>query len=144
MSSIASLKPATHFLKLNEEGQPFMQGSLCKFCRHTFLGERDHCAKCFARDCMRLCQLSDKGTLYNFTIVYRSYPNITVPFVSAIADLEGGGTVKGNLLDVGSNPTDIEFDIPIDVVFKEATIATPAGAGYFSHFFLPAKNNRKL
>ena len=141
MLSIASLKPATHFLKLNEEGQPFLQGSLCKSCGHTFLGEREHCAKCLARDCMSSCQLSDKGTLYNYTIVHRSYPNITVPFVSAIVDLEGGGTVKGNLLEVGSNPKDIEYDMPIEVVFKEAIIATPAGAGYFSHFFLPANNN---
>jgi uncharacterized OB-fold protein len=38
---------------------------------------------------------SNSGTLYAYSIVHRSFPGIEVPYVSAIVDLDGGGTVEG-------------------------------------------------
>ena len=82
--------------------------------------------------------LGTTGRLYNYTIVYRSYPGITVPFVSAVVDLDGGCTIKGNLLDVEPSPENLDFDMPVEIVFRGAELANPAGEGFISHFFVPA------
>jgi uncharacterized OB-fold protein len=86
---------------------------------------------------MKPVPLLGRGRLYNYTIVYRSYPGIKVPFISAIVDLEGGGTVKGNLLEVEPDPRHLRFDMPVRMVFRETQIACAEGAGYIAHFFVP-------
>ena len=133
------LKPATAYLDFNDQGEPYLQGVRCSECGQTYLGERDHCAKCAARDCMSQVDLGTSGRLYNYTIVYRSYPGIKVPFVSAVVDLDSGCTVKGNLLDIEPSPETVSFDMPVELVFRGAELATPAGEGFISHFFVPAK-----
>lgn len=85
--------------------------------------------------------LGTRGRLYSFTIVHRSYPGVRVPFISAIVDLEGGGTVKGNLLEVEPDPGAIAFGMPIDVVFRDAGLANPEAAGHVAHFFVPAQGD---
>jgi len=124
------------------DGRPFLKGSKCDACGQVYLGERINCAKCAARAAMQPVELSTKGHLYNYTIVYRSYPGITVPFISAIVDLEGGGTVKGNLIDIEPTPDNISFDMPVEVVFRGAELANPAAAGFVAHFFIPAKQGQ--
>ena len=133
------LKPATAYLEFNDKGEPYLQGARCTDCGQTYLGERDHCAKCSARDCMAAVDLGTSGRLYNYTIVYRSYPGIKVPFVSAVVDLDSGCTVKGNLLDIEPSPENVSFDMPVEMVFRGADLANPAGEGFLSHFFVPAK-----
>ena len=135
------LKAATPYLKFNDDGEPYLQGSRCSECNHVYLGEREHCAKCTARDCMTLIDVGSSGRLYNYSIVYRSYPGIRVPFVSAIVDLDSGCTVKGNLLDVEPSPENLSFDMPVEVVFRGAELANPAGEGFVSHFFVPGEAN---
>ena len=58
------------------------------------------CAACGARNKMSAVKLSNEGKLYNYTVVHRNFPGVPVPFISAIVDLEGGGTLKGNLVDM--------------------------------------------
>lgn len=135
-----TLKPATPYLKRTGDGRPFLQGSRCRTCGETFLGTRQHCARCHARDSMELVELGSHGKLYNYTVVHRSYPGTTVPFVSAIVDLETGGSLKGNLIDI--DPDTLSFDMPVEVVFRGAEIANPAGRGFISHFFIPAKERQ--
>jgi uncharacterized protein len=87
---------------------------------------------------MQPMRLAARGRLYSYTIVYRSYPGIRVPFISAIVDLEQGGTIKGNLLDIEPSPEKLTFGMPVKVVFRGAECALGAdGAGYVAHFFLP-------
>jgi uncharacterized OB-fold protein len=138
-ASSNELKPATAYLAFTDQGTPYLQGVRCSECDQTYLGERDHCAKCAARDCMSPVDLGTSGRLYNYTIVYRSYPGIKVPFVSAVVDLDSGCTVKGNLLDIEPSPETVSFDMPVELVFRGAELANPAGEGFISHFFVPAK-----
>ena len=134
----AGPKPATSYLKFSQDGRPYLQGSRCGACHQVYLGLRENCARCAARGKMEPIPLATRGKLYNFTIVYRSYPGVTVPFISAIVDLEGGGTVKGNLLDIEPAPEKIRFGMPVEMVFRGAELANSAGAGFLSHFFVPA------
>ena len=88
---------------------------------------------------MEKIQLSNKGKLYAYSIVHRSFPGIDVPYVSAIVDLEGGGTVKSNLIDIDPDPDKLHFDMPVDVVFGDALNRKDSdGNSYISFFFKPA------
>ena len=84
-------------------------------------------------------RLGNKGKLYSYSIVHRSFPGIEVPYISAIVDLEGGGTLKGNLINIDPKPENIEFDMPVDVVFDDALGRKDQdGNSYISYFFQPA------
>jgi len=133
----SELKPATSYLRIDPAGAAYLEGTRCAACDAVFLGRRESCGRCGARDGMGVARLSAHGHLYNYTIVYRSYPGVKVPFISAIVDLEGGGTVKGNLLDIEPDPAWLEFGMPVQMVFRPAEVASSEGAGYIAHFFIP-------
>ena len=62
-----------------------------------------------------------------------------MPYISAIVDLDGGGTVKGNLIGIEPDPENIEFDMEVDVVYKDALGRKDSdGNSYISYFFQPA------
>lgn len=131
-------RPVVDFLKLPDSGEPYLEGQKCKQCGAVYLGERPHCSKCGARDSMQATRLSNRGTLYVYSIVHRSFPGVEVPYVSAVVDLEGGGTVKGNLINVDPTPEKIELGMPVDVVFKDALGRKDReGNSYVSYFFQP-------
>ncbi len=131
--------PVVDWVKIPEGGEPYLEGHKCKACGAIFLGERNVCSKCGSRDRMEAIKLSNKGKLYSFSIVHRSFPGIEVPYVSAVVDLEGGGTVKGNLINIDPDPANIKFDMPVEVVFKDALGRKDRdGNSYISYFFQPA------
>jgi len=130
--------PVVSFLKIPEDGEPYLEGYKCGACGEVFLGERLVCAACGARNKMATVRLADKGALYNFTVVHRNFPGVPVPFISAIVDLEGGGTLKGNLVDMVPSPEAIKFDMPVNVVFRDAGRKDKDGNSYLAYFFTPA------
>ena len=130
--------PAVPYLKIPDDGEPFIEGHRCSSCGATFLGVRANCSKCGARDGMVPVRLSNQGALYSYCIVHRSFPGIEVPYVSAIVDLEGGGTVKGNLINVEPDPSKIDFGMPVEVVYDDALGRKDSdGNSYLSYFFQP-------
>ena len=130
--------PAVPYLKIPDDGEPYIEGHRCGKCGAVFLGERDNCSKCGAREGMEAIRLSNQGALYSYSIVHRSFPGIEVPYVSAIVDLDGGGTVKGNLINVEPDPAKIEFGMPVEVVYDDALGRKDGdGNSYLSYFFQP-------
>ena len=130
--------PVVEYLKLPDDGDPYLEGHKCGDCNSIFLGEREVCSNCTARGKIEPVKLSNKGKLYSYSITFRSFPGIDVPYISAIVDLDGGGTVKGNLIDCEPDPEKIEFDMPVEVVFDDALGRKDAeGNSYISYFFKP-------
>jgi len=130
--------PVVEYLKLPDDGEPYLEGHKCGDCNSIFLGEREVCSNCTARGKIKPVKLSNKGKLYSYSITFRSFPGIDVPYISAIVDLEGGGTVKGNLIDCEPDPEKIEFDMPVEVIFDDALGRKDAeGNSYISYFFKP-------
>ena len=130
--------PVVDWLKLPEGGAPYLEGHECQACGAIYLGERANCSKCFARGRMKPRRLASRGTLYAYSIVHRSFPGIETPYVSAIVDLEGGGTVKGNLIGIDPDPEKIRMGMPVEVVFKDALGRKDReGHAYVSYFFQP-------
>ena len=122
--------PVVEYLKLPEGGEPYLEGHKCSECGSIFLGERNVCSNCFARDSMHSIKLNNTGKLYSYSIVFRSFPGIEVPYISAI--------VKGNLLDCEPDPDKINFDMPVEVIFDDALGRKDKdGNSYISYFFKP-------
>lgn len=132
-------RPVVDFLKIPDAGEPYLEGHECAACSAIFLGARTTCSKCGARGKMKTKRLSNRGKLYVYSIVFRSFPGIETPYVSAIVDLDGGGTVKGNLINVEPDPKKISFGMPVEVVYKDALGRKDReGNSYLSYFFQPA------
>ena len=130
--------PVVSYLKVPPDGEPYLEGHRCDVCGTVYLGERLHCSNCSALYSMSAVPLSNKGSLYAYSIVHRSFPGIDVPYISAIVDLEGGGTVKGNLIGVEADPEQIEFGMAVEVVFDDALGRKDSdGNSYLSYFFKP-------
>jgi uncharacterized OB-fold protein len=130
--------PVVDYLKLPENGEPFLEGHKCSKCNAIFLGERKVCSSCFSRGSLEAIKLNNTGKLYSYSIVFRSFPGIDVPYISAIVDLDGGGTLKGNLIDVEPDPEKIKFDMPVEIIFDDALGRKDAeGNSYISYFFKP-------
>lgn len=138
MSEAASgPRPVVPFLKIPPAGDPYLEGHVCRACGAIFLGERDTCSKCGKHGAMEARRLSNRGSLYVYSIVHRSFPGIEVPYVSAIVDLEGGGTVKGNLINIAPDPAKIEMGMPVEVIYRIAPRKDREGNEYLTYYFQP-------
>jgi len=130
--------PVVDFLKLPEGGDPYLEGHKCNNCGAAYLGERSVCAKCGERGQIVPFKMGSTGNLYVYSIVHRSFPGIEVPYVSAIVDVDGGGTLKGNLINIEPDPEKIELGMPIEIVFGDALGRKDRdGNSYISYFFQP-------
>lgn len=129
--------PVVPWLKIPEDGDPYLEGQECSRCGAIFLGERSHCSKCGARDALAPRRLANTGSLYVYSIVHRSFPGIEVPYVSAVVDLDGGGTVKGNLVHVDPDPEKIRMGMPVELIYETAPRKDREGNEYLTYYFQP-------
>ena len=106
-------------------------------CDAVFIGEREICSKCFTRGKLKAVPLANEGELYVYSIVHRSFPGVEVPYVSAIVDLKGGGTIKGNLVGIEPDPEKIKLGMPVDVIYKTAPTKDREGNEYLTYYFQP-------
>ena len=130
--------PITSLLQIPDSGDPYLEGSKCKSCGAIALKPRMACGKCGGRNTTEPFRLSNKGTRHSFSIIYRAFPGIEVPFVSAIADLEGGGTIKSNLIGIDPDPEKIQLGMNVDVVYESASRKDAEGNEYLAYFLKPA------
>jgi uncharacterized OB-fold protein len=93
--------PYVDYLVLGDD--PHLLARECATCGALFFDHRKTCASCGGGD-FASRRVTGQGVVRAFTIVYRATPDVAVPYVSAVIDLDGGGTVKSNLLDVGTDP----------------------------------------
>ena len=61
MSAVKKPLPAVDYLKLPENGSPYLEGHKCKSCKAVFLGARVVCSKCGARDQMETLVILSGG-----------------------------------------------------------------------------------
>lgn len=130
-------RPIVPYLKIPADGPPHLEGLKCRSCGAIFLGERETCSSCGSTGQLAAQRLSDRGELYVYSIVHRSFPGIEVPYVSAIVDLEGGGTVKGNLIGIEPDPEQIRMGMPVEVVYEIAPRKDAEGNEYLTYYFKP-------
>lgn len=91
---------------------PHLEANACRACGALFFDRRNACAKCGALDFERR-PLATTGTLRSFTIIHRAAPNVPVPYVSSVIELDGGGVVKANLLEAGTEGDKIDLGMRV-------------------------------
>jgi uncharacterized OB-fold protein len=129
--------PVVPWLRIPDQGDPYLEGHKCKGCGAIFLGARETCSGCGTRGQLESVPLANQGELYVYSIVHRSFPGIEVPYVSAIVDLAGGGTVKGNLIDIDPDPEKIKMGMPVEVIYRVAPTKDRDGNEYLAYYFRP-------
>ena len=102
--------PVVDYLVLERE--PHLVAQACTACGALFFDRRNACARCGERAFERKA-LATTGVLRSFTIVHRAAPNVPVPYVSSVVELDGGGVVKGNIVDAGSDPEKFELGMAV-------------------------------
>ena len=127
---------ASH-IQRDEAGKPYLAGTQCGSCKHTFVGAREVCASCYARSGLNPVRLAETGRVYTWSIIYRSFPGIDTPFIDVIVDLDDGAHIKGILKGVTPDPEGDYFDMAVRVDFQEMV---PPGAdeAYLVYYFVPA------
>lgn len=129
---------AASFINKDEDQNFYLSAQQCNACDAIFLDNRISCSRCFELNNFSTIRLSDTGSLYSYSIVHRSFPGIEVPYISAIVDLDNGGTIKGNLINIDPNPKNISFDMKVKLVFQDALGRKDKdGNSYVSYFFEP-------
>jgi uncharacterized OB-fold protein len=132
--------PAVNFLRFDDKGAAYLQGTRCADCGAVAPGARLACNACGARSGMESIRLGERGTIYTYTIVHRSFPGVKTPFVSIIVDLDGGGALKGSLLGVNEDPRDIRYGMPVNVVYRDTGQKSPDGSPFYSYYFEPSQS----
>ena len=103
--------------------QPHWEGCLagelrvqrCRDCgAHLFIPQ-PLCSACFG-GALEWVVSAGHGTVYSFTIVHRAAPGVPTPYVSATVDLEGGGSVKTNLVNIEPDPDKVQLGMPVHMM----------------------------
>ena len=137
-TSIDKPTPAVPFLVVTQDGGAHLVGSRCTCCDAIMPGDRSACAACGTRRKLESIRLAEHGRLYSYTIVHRSFPGVTTPFVAAIVQLDGGATLKGTLLDVTPDPHALRFDMPVEIVYRDSGQKAADGSSFLSYYFVPS------
>jgi uncharacterized OB-fold protein len=103
--------PMVDYLVL-DDGEPHLSAHECEACGALYFDRRVACGKCGGRSFSRR-RLNDDGTVRAFTIVHRAAPGVPTPYVSAVVDLDGGGVVKANVVDVDASPDAVSLGMPV-------------------------------
>jgi uncharacterized OB-fold protein len=108
-------RPIVPFLRLPDEGEPYLAGQRCTRCGAVYLGQRRACSKCTAEGPFEEIRLSRKGTLWVWSIVHQSMPGVPVPYVVGVVDLPEGVSVRCNLIGVEPDPAKLRFGMPVEM-----------------------------
>ena len=130
-------RPIVPFLRLGSDGeQPYLVAKKCSQCGAVYLGRRVACSKCCATGPFNEIRLSDRGTLWVYSIVHQSAPGIPTPYVAAIVDLPEGASVRCTLVDVDPQPEKIRFGMPVEMVTRKVR-EDKDGNDVIAFFFRP-------
>jgi uncharacterized OB-fold protein len=102
--------PYVGYLILGDD--PHLEANECTSCGALFFDRRNACSSCGSIDfCNRA--LANDGELRAFTIVHRASPGVSVPYVSGIIDVDGGGVVKANVVGIDPEPANLTLGMKV-------------------------------
>ena len=132
-----SPRPATKVVRVGADGKAWIEGFRCASCAAAVAEATLCCRACATRTPPAAFVSPTQGRLVTWSVVHRSFPEVAVPFVSAIVDLDGGLTLKGTLR--GVDQAGLTAGLPVTLVFDDAGGAVDSeGIPYVGFHFLPA------
>jgi len=106
-------------------------GIRCPACNRVYVPARSTCKDCFAQ-LRELVEVSDRGTLSTYTVVYE--PNVTQPVAPPIAygviQLDGADNGFLHLLG-GADPADLRIGMRVQAVFRQERTGSILDIQYF-------------
>lgn len=102
--------PMVDYLVL--DGEPHLAAHECKECGALYYDRRNGCAHCGGAEFGRR-DLATTGVVRSFAIIHQASPGVTVPYVSSVVDLDGGGSVKANVLNVAPEPDNFSLGMKV-------------------------------
>jgi uncharacterized protein len=108
---MGSRVPIVDYLVI-DDGAPYLTANVCEDCGALYLDRRNACAKC-GKTAFGKKKLGETGTLKAFTIVHRAAPTVSVPYVSAVVQLDGGGAVHTNIVNVEPEPDHVQLNMRV-------------------------------
>jgi uncharacterized protein len=126
MSETGYEKPLPMLTKLNA---PYWEGTKkgelrlqkCTECGHHWFPPSAHCPNCVTRT-VEWVPVSGRGKVWSWVVMHQRYFKAfadDIPYVVAFIELEEGPMMMSTLVDIDRE--DIRCDMPVTVVFEEAT-----------------------
>lgn len=125
--------PALPHMAVAADGHHYLKGTRCPACGAVMEGQRLGCPACGSRT-VEPVELATTGTIAAHTVVHRSFPGVTTPFVSVVVDLDHGGAVKGTLAGVDPLAPPPKR---VRMVFRDTGQKDPQGQPFLCYVFVP-------
>jgi len=108
---MANQIPIVDYLVL-DDGEPYLRAHQCDKCGALFWDRRNACAKCTGK-AFHDQKLATTGVVRSYAIVHQAAPGVPVPYVSTVVDLDGGGDVKANIVNVEPEPKNLTLGMKV-------------------------------
>jgi uncharacterized OB-fold protein len=95
-----------------DDGEPYLRAHQCDNCGALYFDRRNACAHCAQRS-FSPKKLGTTGVVRSFAIVHQAAPGVPVPYVSTVVDLDGGGDVKANIVNVEPEPDKVSLGMKV-------------------------------
>lgn len=132
-----NVTPVVPYLKVDDAGRPWLLGFRCRSCNYLHVGVRLGCSRCTAVNQFDEVKLAETGRIYVPTVVYRSFPGVSVPFADVIVDLEDGAHLHGSLRMPLASPELIPFDMPVQVTYRKTKLRGRGDEDFLIFEFVP-------
>jgi uncharacterized OB-fold protein len=109
---MAKQVPIVDYLVLGD--QPHLEAHECKNCGALFWDRRNACANCGKTE-FGTRALSTTGVVRSYAIVHQAGPGVPVPYVSSVIELDGGGQVKSNVVNVEPEPDKVKLGMKVQL-----------------------------
>ena len=130
-------RPLVRHLTLGDtRDKDFLNGAKCKACGALYAGPRLFCSKCSSEGPFEDIRLSDTGELYVWSIIHQATPYVKAPYIAAIVNLDGGGSVNANIEGVEPEPKNMKFGMKLKM-FTEKVSEDKEGNSYIAYKFRP-------
>jgi uncharacterized OB-fold protein len=100
--------PLVEYLVL--DGNPHLRAHSCAACGALYFDRRNACARCSGQE-FAWKDLATTGKIRAYTVIQRGAKE---PFTSIVVDLDGGGSVKANLLNT-LDPAEIAANLDVEL-----------------------------
>jgi uncharacterized OB-fold protein len=100
--------PLVEYLVLGDE--PHLRAHSCTACGALFFDRRNACARCSGQEFIWK-DLATTGKIRAYTVIQRG---AKTPFTSVVVDLDGGGSVKANLLNT-IDPAEVAANLDVEL-----------------------------
>lgn len=111
-------------------------GTKCENCGRVFYPPRNLCPECRRRSSIREIELSDKGTVISYSVVYEAPESFKLmkPYVIALIRLDDGVKILSQL---ACDPKEVEVGMRVRAAFRKFGEEGERGIIYYGTKFVP-------